>query len=792
MKLRKFLTSALTAAVLCSLLVLPQASAAGSPGFVDISDPDVGEAAALLQIMEVVDGNGSGYFFPELNLTRAQFCKMAVNIRGEGSKAEAQQNRTIFLDVPATHWGRGYINYASSIAVTEGGERLVMGVGDGTFHPDDNIAFDQAVTMTMRLLGYTAADVHTGATWYDGYLSTAKTIELLDGLEDVPHDAPLTRAQAAVLFRNLLFTKPKGSDSTYLSSLGGSEVEGGIVLDVEAKADDGSPAFQTTKGTYKTGRSFDASLEGREGKVVLNKDSELIAFVPKTGVSERVVNVTSTEATYLLASGGEKLTVEPETVVYQDNKATTWKDCYLSVATPTPVTFHYGADGKLSHLFFSASDPDGADVMVARRLSAGTNPFASMAGGKSYTMFKNGALATAADIRPYDVAVYDAGTGVIQISDLRLTGIYEDASPSPAAPTSIKVMGRSFPVLSAARQDLSSFKVGDELTLLLTADAQVAGAVSPDVVKGEAVGIASVTGGVGVAATATVKLLQGGVEVSGIISSAPLPRSDPNDPGPTGSYNNTLVKQYNNQLVTVTSSKIGYLSLELPAKTNLKGDFDVTAHTLDGRELVQDVLIYDQAPDGGVVAVNYDSLTLPKITKDKISFVSYDYAGRVKYILLNDVTGDTYQYGYFTYYSRLGSNEPGGPMPPQLCVRQGDADGKETYSPRGIIYQGSSVRQNAPGGVAYTGGGTIAATVTLSSAQHIARSAFDLDDMSVNIGGVSYVISPSVQCYNKTSKTWFAPGKAGVEAARAYSDDLTLYFDRPAAQGGKIRLIEVP
>ena len=71
MKLRKFLSAALTASVLCSLLVLPQASAAGSPGFVDIPDPDIAEAAALLQIMEVVDGNGSGYFFPEMELTRA-------------------------------------------------------------------------------------------------------------------------------------------------------------------------------------------------------------------------------------------------------------------------------------------------------------------------------------------------------------------------------------------------------------------------------------------------------------------------------------------------------------------------------------------------------------------------------------------------------------------------------------------------------------------------------------------------------------------------------------------------
>lgn len=769
MKLRKFLTCALTGAILCSLLTVAPASAAGSAGFVDISDPDVQECASLLQIMEVVDGNGYGYFFPELNLTRAQFCKMAVNIRGEGTKAEAQQNRTIFLDVPATHWGRGYINYASSIAVTEGGERLVMGVGDGTFHPDDNIGFAEAVTMTMRLLGYTAADVPAGANWYDGYLSTAKTIELLDGLENVPHDAFLTRAQAAVLFRNLLFTKSKDSESTYLTSLGGSEVEGGVVLDVNAKADDGDPAFQTTKGTYKTDRTFDPALEGREGKVVLNKDNELIAFVPKSGISERVVNIASTEATYLVASGGEKITVEPETVVYQDNKATTWKDCYLSVSTPAPVTFHYGADGKLSHLFFSASDPDGIQSMVARRLPNNSNPFASMTGGKAYTMFKNGAPATAADIRLYDTAVYDPGTGVIQVSDLRLTGVYEEASPSPAAPTSIKVLGRSFPVLSSARDDLSKFKVGDELTLLLTADAKVAGAVSPDVVKGEAVGIASTTEA-GDNSTATVKLLQGGLEVSGKVSAF-------------------TAKRCNDQLVTVTGGEVGRLSLSLADSTNLRSDLDVAARTLGKTPLAQDVVVYDRAKDGSVVEVDYDSLTIETIARDDISFVSFDSAGKVKCIVLDDVTGDAYQYGYFAYYAR--KDDPEGDTPPQLCVKQGGADGKETYTKKGNYFKGG-IRQNAPGGVAYNAKGNIAATVNLSAAQHINRTAFDLDDMSVNIGGVSYVISDKVQCYNKTSDSWYAPGKAGVEAARAYSDDLTLYFDRPASEGGKIRLIEIP
>ena len=70
-----------------------------------------------------------------------------------------------------------------------------------------------------------------------------------------------------------------------------------------------------------------------------------------------------------------------------------------------------------------------------------------------------------------------------------------------------------------------------------------------------------------------------------------------------------------------------------------------------------------------------------------------------------------------------------------------------------------------------------------------------MEEFTVTVAGVSYPISNEVQCYNKTTKTWFKSGddgKDGVEAARAYSDDLTLYYDRDPNQGGKIRMIIVP
>ncbi len=799
MRFKRLLSTALAAALTVGLLTLPASAASFSDLY---ALPEVSEAAEFLRLMGVVNGVPGGSFNPSGTLSRAEFCAMAVRALDREDEEPAQRSRTIYLDVGPTFWATGYINLASIITLgdsSEGSTPLVAGVGDGTFQPDRAITYGEAVTILCRMLGYGVKDVSTGGAWYDGYLAAGATAGLTDGLSLGGADV-ITRGQAAILFYNLYFSKTKGGKDTYLVTMGGKEVEGGVVLDVNATADDGTTgAVKTTEGIYKTDRSFDESLVGRKGKALLDADGKLLAFSPKENTTQKVVNAISVNATYLMAPGSEKITVEPNTVVYQKGEATTWEKVWANLSTPAPVTFHYDADGKLSYLFFSSASEEDATVMVARSTPSGnTNPFAALASGGTYTMYKNGMEATAADVRQYDVATFDAGTRVIQVSDLKLTGIYEDASPNPTAPITIKVMGRDFPVLSSARKDLEAFKIGDQLTLLLTTDGGVAGVVSADVVKGSSVGVASVSDG-----AATVKLLYSGLEVSGLVSSA--------------------ADRLDNQLVTVTSNTRDRLSLAPISGSAARDDLDVSARKLGDREVAENVLVYDRVKDGDAVAVDYDSLTQATISRSKISFVSYDYAGRVKCLVLDDATGDAYTYGYFSYsngerekiyeqipvldengnpkmengkpvmednYDKVIGYKPKEGSSPTLCVRQGGSDGAETTSSPGKFI--GTIRNNTPGGVAYDSKDNIAATVSLQSLSGVARSAFDTEEMTVTVGGVLYPVSETVQCYNKTTKTWFKPGKEGMEAARAYSDDLTLYYDRSPAEGGKIRMIVAP
>ena len=104
-----------------------------------------------------------------------------------------------------------------------------------------------------------------------------------------------------------------------------------------------------------------------------------------------------------------------------------------------------------------------AVVVYARGSAAG---FSELAGGSTrYSIYKNGALANAGDLRPYDVAIYSPSTNAIRVCDTRITGVYENASPNLSNPTTITVMGHQFTVLSTAADTMT--RLPEEVKLAL-------------------------------------------------------------------------------------------------------------------------------------------------------------------------------------------------------------------------------------------------------------------------------------------------------------------------------------
>ena len=799
MRFRRFLSGLLTAALVVGLLVLPPASAAGTSGFTDIADARTADAAEMLRLLGVVDGTGGTSFKPGGTLTRAEFCKMTVEIMGRGGEEPAQRSRTIFTDVGPTYWARGYVNLASSITIGGGtgedasaGTRLIMGVGDGTFQPNRAITYGEAVTILMRVLGYSDGDVATGTNWYDGYVGLDQSSGLADGLTITGGDN-ITRGQAAILFYNLLFTESKGGDQIYLTTLGGSLENNAIILSTNATADDGTTgSVLTTSGTYKTDRAtFDETLNGTRGQLVLDKEKKLLAVLPEEGSTLRSVTVMGTpEANAIPVLGDETISVTLQTPVYKSDSqsADTYENVWTSLRSGTPLKLCFNGSGQLDYIYMSAGGAVVSDdnVLVAKNKPSGTsNPFASLSDGKTPQIFKNGIPADLTDLRQYDVGTYDAGSNTLFVSDLKLTGLYENAYPNSNAPSTVTVMGAEFSVLPSAIPDLAQFKVGDRMTLLLTTTGQVAGAVSTDVAKSNAVGVAKVTaGGEGSDGTAEITLLDGLITLKG---------------STTGS------EKLNGYLVTVSSGRRGYLTLSRVNGKGASGILNLTTGRVGTKALSEGARFFEQVGNGELVEIERSDITVDTVPANKITYVGYDWAGRVDKLVLDDVTGDRYDYGMI-YYRPAGPQDVEDAVPdpdtgkvPQTYqngeIRVTNGSGQQSY----VVGSVEGAKSGRYGGIAgsldtLNGKHRLAGYVPLTSADGIRRSQIDTSTMVLTTNEMVLPISSQVQIYSEATGGWYtvskdASAKDNLERALAFSNDMTVYYDRTPGEGGKVRII---
>jgi len=125
-----------------------------------------------LKELGAVEGDENGDLHLSEGIIRAEAAAVLVKIKGK--KAEgAIKASTSFTDVVKDDWYSGYIN----VAFKNG---YIDGVGDGKFNPKANISMDEAVTMLLKVLGYTSKTV-TG-TWPENYRALATEKDILDGV----------------------------------------------------------------------------------------------------------------------------------------------------------------------------------------------------------------------------------------------------------------------------------------------------------------------------------------------------------------------------------------------------------------------------------------------------------------------------------------------------------------------------------------------------------------------------------------------------------------------------------
>ncbi len=165
--------------------------------FSDVAgDASYNEAVEVMSSLGLLKGYEDGTFGPDKTITRAEFSAVIVRALGMEDAAAGASVNTVFPDVPASHWASGYVQVASQ-------QKIVLGYEDGTFGPDDEVLYEQAVTMIERALKYDIKFAEDEDAYPTSYLAQANADNITAGAAGKIGDKA-TRAIVARLVYNAL------------------------------------------------------------------------------------------------------------------------------------------------------------------------------------------------------------------------------------------------------------------------------------------------------------------------------------------------------------------------------------------------------------------------------------------------------------------------------------------------------------------------------------------------------------------------------------------------------------
>lgn len=161
--------------------------------FKDVTGTRYEVAVDKLTTLGIINGFPDETFKPGESVTRAQLAKMLV----EGLKMKNVTSTAVtkFSDVTTSHWAYNYIKTAVD-------NKLILGYPDGTFGPEKNVTYAEAMTMMLRALKL--EDSMTDKTWPTGYMNEASKVGLLNSVSYSNATGPATRGETAISLYNMV------------------------------------------------------------------------------------------------------------------------------------------------------------------------------------------------------------------------------------------------------------------------------------------------------------------------------------------------------------------------------------------------------------------------------------------------------------------------------------------------------------------------------------------------------------------------------------------------------------
>lgn len=188
---------------LCMMVSLLCGTAAAAP-----AAPEE-EILPVLAVMGILNGDEQGNMDLDRAVTRAEFVKMAVSASACKEQGQAVAGISPYPDVRAGAWHSGYIAAARDAG-------WITGYLDGTFRPDNTVTLEEAVSIMLKVMGYSGSDFAAG--FPAAHMSLYRSLGLDSGMT-AAQGSRMTRRDCAVLVYNCLNAKAK-SGAVYAVQLG--------------------------------------------------------------------------------------------------------------------------------------------------------------------------------------------------------------------------------------------------------------------------------------------------------------------------------------------------------------------------------------------------------------------------------------------------------------------------------------------------------------------------------------------------------------------------------------------
>ncbi len=759
-----------------SLAICVVMSPVSASSYKDVTEDEYYSASVeALTTYGIVSGF-AGYFNPNGYVTRAEFAKMVVVASGLEDDVYSNAAKRRFDDVTLDYWGNGYIN-------TSAENNLIVGYPNGLFMPEKQITFAEAITVLLRAMNYTSADL--GDNWPYAYIVKGKGLGLTEGI-NLDDNSYITRADLSIIINRALQSKLNGSKDKLISKMDINITD--ELLVIATKTEDASlqaDEVRTSAGIYTLANENLKIEPLTKAELVLDDNGKVINFnvtdTPKR-VYTTVEGVADGMAYFENGATSNSLGVTDSTPVYNGGTITNYGSFKGMIEDGVAVSIIYDESGRVGYLVFNDANYTEAiavhtDIYAALESVGVTRDVADTA-----KVIRDGKSAVISDVQKYDVVYYLKDNNTIYVYCDKLSGVYNEAMPSKANVRQIDISGNVLDIETRTAayklgEYSGSYKINTGITALLGRDGKVVDVVDVNHSNGSNYGI----------------LLSYGTEMS----------EDIFETGKQYSYINVLNGEGKTVKYRTTSNyserigDVGRISFDnegnavfgtINANSNISGKIDKNNRKIGDRWLTQDCVILERtyAPDTRTGTATAKVIDIEEITVDEIKARNVLYAvttgsfGDISLIILENVTSGQYDYGILTANNSKvnGMNVSGN----YTIYSNGQSRTYSTQFASGIS-AGTAV------GMIVEGNNLVSLKSLVGVKMGTAVSAIDFS--RIKVGNDIYRLGSDVQIMKKSSSGKGYTGVSVYETESIIGKTVNLYADASISNGGLIRVITI-